>query len=74
MPLAHRGSTQYHVGVYTVATLPNTTTLPTLAPGDIAWASNGRQGAQGAGAGTGVLVTWNGTDWRRVEDAAVVTA
>jgi hypothetical protein len=74
MPISFKGNTSYHLGSFTVATLPTVATFPTLAPGDIAWASNGRQGAQGAGAGTGVLVTWNGTDWRRVEDAAVVLA
>lgn len=74
MPLAHRGSTQFHVGVYTVAGLPTTTTLPTLAAGDIAFASNGRKGAEGAAAGTGVLVYWDGTAWRRVDDGATVLA
>lgn len=74
MPVTLKGVTMYHLGSFTVANLPTVATLPTLAPGDIAWASNGRQTAQGAGAGTGVLVTWNGTDWRRVEDATVVVA
>lgn len=74
MPVFRKGIPNNHLGSYTVATLPTTSTLPTLAAGDMAWASNGRQGAQGVGAGTGVLVTFNGTDWRRVEDAGVVAA
>lgn len=39
---------------YTVAALP-----ATAATGAVAFASNGRKGAEGAGAGTGLPVYWN---------------
>lgn len=39
---------------YTVATLP-----ATAAAGQYAWASNGRKGAEGVGAGTGLMVYFN---------------
>lgn len=40
--------------VYTVAALP-----ATAATGSFAWASNGRKGGEGVGAGTGIPVYWN---------------
>lgn len=60
-------------------------TLPTLANGGLgngvsyvtlAWASNGRKSAEGAGLGTGQLVYYNAvTDqWLRVRDDSVITA
>lgn len=59
--------------------------LPTLANGGLgngtsyvtmAWASNGRKAAEGAGLGTGQLVYYNAvTDqWLRVRDDSVITA
>jgi hypothetical protein len=54
---------------YTVATLPTPGT-----GGRLAWASNGRSGSQGAGAGTGVTVQDNGTNWQRIEDGTTVAA
>lgn len=40
--------------VYTVAALP-----ATAATGSYAFASNGRKGGEGVGAGTGLMVYWN---------------
>lgn len=74
MPITIKGVTQNHLGTYTVANLPTTATLSTLLPGDTAYASNGRAGAEGAGSGTGTLVVWNGTNWKRVEDWANIAA
>jgi hypothetical protein len=54
--------------VFTVAT------LPTGVDGRIAFASDGRSGAEGPAAGTGVLVIYSDGDWRRPEDQAVVAA
>ena len=71
MPISIRGIPQRHVGDFTVANLPTAATLKTLLPGDVAFASNGRSGAQGAGAGTGVPVFWNGTAWLRYDGSAV---
>lgn len=53
---------------YTVAN------LPTGFPGRMAFALNGRAGAEGAGAGTGTMVVFSNAQWRRVEDLAVVAA
>lgn len=61
------------VQTYTVATLP---VLTTLGGTQIAFASNGRNPAEGPGAGTGVLC-WNrgdGLGWKRVADGTVVVA
>jgi len=67
------------VPAYTVASLP---TLANGGLGDgvsyvtLAFASNGRKAAEGAGLGTGQLVYYNAvTDqWLRVRDDGVVTA
>ena len=48
--------------------------LPTGVDGRVAFASDGRAGAEGAAAGTGVLVVYSNGDWRRQEDMAVVAA
>lgn len=53
---------------YTVAN------LPTGFGGRIAFAINGRAGAEGGGAGTGTMVVFSNAQWRRVEDLAVVAA
>jgi len=75
MPLSHTGGQQRHLGNFTVANLPTTTTDGyALAVGDMAYATNGRAGAEGAGNGTGTLVVWNGTNWKRVEDWATIAA
>ncbi len=74
MPVTLKGVVQYHLGVFTVANLPTVAQISTLAAGDMAYASNGRKGAEGSGAGTGVLVYWDGTAWRRVDDGATVLA
>lgn len=61
------------VQTYTVATLP----VLTITGGcQIAFASNGRNPAEGPGAGTGVIC-WNigdGAGWKRVADGTVVVA
>ncbi len=74
MPITIRGVPDRHVGNYAVANLPTTSSLTTLAAGDIAFATNGRSGAQTADNGTGVLCYWNGTAWLRVDDGAAVAA
>lgn len=64
---------------YTVANLP---TLANGGLGDgvsyvtLAWASNGRKAAEGAGLGTGQLVYYNAASdqWLRVRDDSVITA
>ena len=53
---------------YTVAN------LPTGFNGRIAFATNGRAGAEGAGVGTGTMVIFSNAQWRRCEDLAVVAA
>ncbi|MBA3811527.1 MAG: hypothetical protein H0X27_07780 [Caulobacteraceae bacterium] len=50
--------------------------LPTagLAPGDWAYALNGRKNGEGTGAGTGVPVFWDGAAWKAVDTGATVAA
>lgn len=55
---------------YTVAELAGLTGVP----GRMAFATDGRAGAEGAAAGTGTMVVYSNGDWRRVEDLAVVAA
>lgn len=60
------------VQTFTVATLP---TITSTGGTQIAFASNGRNPGEGAGAGTGVLVWNNGTSgWRTVYDGTAVVA
>lgn len=56
---------------YTVATLP---TGADAINGMVAYATNGRSGAEGVGVGTGVPVIYTNAQWRRFEDMAVVAA
>jgi hypothetical protein len=56
----------------TVANLPSTA-VPVV-QGHLAFATNGRKAAEGAGAGTGQPVYRNGTSWRCVRDDSVVLA
>lgn len=74
MPITIRGIPDRHVGNFTVANLPTAVTLKTLAAGDLAFATNGRSGAQTAGNGTGVLCYWTGASWNRVDDGTAVAA
>lgn len=53
---------------YTVAN------LPTGFNGRMAYATDGRAGAEGGGSGTGTPVVFTNGDWRRLEDLAVVAA
>lgn len=53
---------------YTVAN------LPTGYDGRQAFAIDGRAGAEGVGAGTGVPVIFTNGSWRRLEDMAIVAA
>lgn len=69
-----KGSPNNHVGIYTVATLPTAATLTSLQAGDIAFATNALNQAETTGNGTGNLVFWNGSSWRRVDTGAVATA
>ena len=55
---------------YTVAELA----LITGVDGRVAYASNGRAGSEGAGAGTGTPVVYTNSEWRRLEDLAIVAA
>ncbi len=58
---------------YTVTSLPNA--AAGAIDGSIAWASNGRKPAEGAGAGTGVMVVYNNatTSWLRTTDYTLVS-
>ena len=44
------------------------------ATGDMALATDGRKTGEGGGAGTGVMVYYDGSDWVRVDDGTVVAA
>ena len=48
--------------------------LPVGFPARIAFATDGRAGAEGVGVGTGTMVVFSNAAWRRVEDLAVVAA
>lgn len=48
--------------------------LPTGYDGRVAFASDGRSGAEGGGSGTGVMVVFSNGEWRRPEDQAIVAA
>lgn len=70
---AHRPLT---MASYTVAALP---TPPPGGVGSVAWASNARKTGEGAGAGTGLLVSYSsagpaGAGWYCGDSAALVTA
>jgi hypothetical protein len=55
---------------YTVAELAALTGVD----GRIAFATDGRAGAEGGGVGTGTMVQYSDGEWRRVEDLAIVAA
>ena len=74
MPITLRGVTQYHLGSYTVANLPTTSTLSTLEAGDTAYATDGRKASEGSGAGTGTLVFFDGEDWIRPDTGGLAVA
>ena len=48
--------------------------LPVGRAGNVAYASNGRKNGEGAGAGTGVLVFHDGTNWKACDSGATVSA
>lgn len=48
--------------------------LPTGFDGRAAFAIDGRAGAEGGGSGTGALVVFSNSQWRRVEDMAQIAA
>jgi len=54
---------------FTVASLPATPNTS-----EIAFATDGRKIGEGAGSGTGVLVYFDGTDWKRSSDDSTVVA
>lgn len=64
------GVGENHLGTYTVATLPTTGVVA----GNTAYASNGRKNAEGAGAGTGVMVFRDASAWRACDTGATVAA
>ena len=55
---------------YTVAQLAALTGVDSR----IAFATDGRAGAEGGGSGTGTMVVYSNGQWRRVEDLATVAA
>lgn len=57
------------LGSFTVANLPAAGTA-----GRTAFATDGRKDGEGVGAGTGVLVYDDGTDWKTVDTSATVLA
>lgn len=72
LAVATQGSFAPHIlPRFTVATLP---TGANAVNGMVAYATNGRSGAEGAAAGTGVMVLYTNAQWRRLEDMAVVAA
>lgn len=62
-PLQHKG--------YTVANLP---TASSAGQGAVAYASNARKSGEGTGAGTGIPVWCDGTNWRTYYDNTVAAA
>lgn len=74
MAITIKGIPTRHIGNFTVATLPTTSTLPTLEAGDIAYASNALKASETTGNGTGNLVFWDGTAWRRADTGATAAA
>ena len=67
-----KGNPWPNVGGYTVATLP--TAAQGALAGDVAYATNGRKAAEGAAAGTGNLVFFDGTNWIRADTGATADA
>lgn len=55
---------------YTVAQLAALTGVDSR----VAYATDGRTGAEGAGSGTGCPVVYSNGEWRRLEDMAIVAA
>ena len=74
MSITIKGVEIRHLGTFTVATLPTTATQATLAAGDIAYASNALKASETTGNGTGNLVFFDGTAWRRSDTGATATA
>lgn len=67
-PLAATATIAFGVPTATVAGLPAGTL------GQVYYATNGRKTGEGVGAGTGVLVYKDATNWRRVDDGTTVAA
>lgn len=61
-PVAHQSAA--------LASLPTTN----LQAGSTAFASNGRKSGEGAGAGTGIPVWWDGTNWKTFYDNSTAAA
>lgn len=74
MGVYRKGFPSRHVGNYTVATLPTTSTLKTLEAGDTAYASNALKASETTGNGTGNLVFFDGTNWIRSDTGATAAA
>lgn len=62
-------SFRWQLPVYTVATLPSSAVA-----GDVAYASNALKAAESTGNGTGNVVFYDGTAWRRVDTGATAGA
>lgn len=59
----------YRLPSYTVAGLP-----AVAFAGQLSFATDGRKDGEGAGAGTGVLVYYDGTAWRASDTSSTVAA
>lgn len=70
MPRSTKGIPNNHLGTFTVATLPATD----VSAGDIAYASNALKASETTGNGTGNLVFYDGTAWRRSDTGATAEA
>lgn len=62
-------STKWRLPRFTVATLP-----ATAEEGELAFATNGRKAGEGAAAGTGVVVFYDGSAWKAVDTGATTAA
>lgn len=74
MAITIKGIPTRHIGNFTVAALPTTSTLPTLEAGDTAYATNALRASETTGNGTGNLVFFDGTNWIRVDTGATAAA
>lgn len=63
----------FYINHITVSAYYGTSTIPVVA-GSMAFASNGRKDGEGAGAGTGLAVYYDGSNWIRPSDDTTVAA
>lgn len=74
MPFWRKGVRHTDYGSYTVANLPTPTSMPGLAAGDTAYASNGLKSGETTGNGTGCMVYRDASGWKRYDTGAAVSA